>query len=139
MNIDIELENYLKSDQKLTYDFSKAEPGEVRLCSLDELKPGVVWVSPESGDGYFEIPAVSLTNYCEAYDPEYILLWLPNEQVYGAWDCDHWELIIFEDASWADIARDPVSYINAQWDGRSPLAKKIIPTNGYELKQGVPF
>ena len=132
MNIDIELENYLKSDEKLAYDFSKAEPGEVRLCSMDELKLGVVWVSPESGDGYFEIPAVSLTNYCEAYEPEYILLWLPNEQVYGAWDCDHWELIIYEDASWSDIANDPVSYINAQWDASRHWLKKssrLMDTN----------
>jgi len=139
MNIENALEDYLRSGNKLTYDFSKAEPGEVRLCTLDELNLGVVWVSPESGGGYYEIPAVSLTNYCVAYDPEFILLWLPNEQVYGAWDCDHWELIVFEGASWSDIANDPASYINAQWDSQSPLAKKVIPSSGYELQQGMPL
>ena len=56
MNIEQSLENYLSSGNQLSYDFSKAEPGEVKLCSLEELKLGVVWVSPEQGDGYYEIP-----------------------------------------------------------------------------------
>lgn len=139
MNIEKSLENYLLSGNQLCYDFSKAEPGEVRLCSLGELKLGVVWVSPENGEGYYEMPAISLTNYCEAYDPEFILLWLPNEQVYGSWDCDHWELIVFEGASWKDITEDPLLYLNAQWDSRTPVLTKILPTSKYELKQGTPF
>lgn len=133
------LKDFLEAGNQLSYDFSTVEPGEVRLGLLSELALGVIWVSPENGDGYYEIPAVSLTKYCQACDPEFILLWLPNEQVYGAWDCDHWELIVFENVSWEEIVADPALYINAQWDSNSPVAKKVIPANGYELKSGMPF
>ncbi|WOT03965.1 hypothetical protein [Shewanella youngdeokensis] len=141
MEFPSDLCDYLKEGNQLDYDVSKAEAGKVGICNLAEIKSGVVWVSPEDDeiDAFYEITAVSITNYCEDYDPEFILLWLPNEKVYGAWDCDHWVLTIFPNASWTDIAENPLPFLNAQWYPESDLGQVFNPASKYELILGRPF
>jgi len=141
MELPSDLYDYLKVGSQLDYDASKAEAGKVGICNLSEIKSEVVWVSPEDEeiDGYFEIPAISITNSCDAYYPEFILLWLPNEKVYGAWDCDHWVLTIFPDVCWSDIAKDPLPFINAQWFPDSVVGKALNPEPKYKLNEGMPF
>ena len=141
---------FLRAGRQLEYDSAKCEPGAVGLKELSVLTLGVVWVdsdesslADESSDateeGYYEIPAVSLTGACATHDPEFILLWLPNEGMYGTWDCDHWDLQVFRGKSWNDIVADPIAYIGAQWDGsQSKVMEPFKPIGLYELKKGRP-
>lgn len=142
-----ELQSFLKNESQLQYDASSIEPGRVGLSKLSELELGVVWVNsddsplqqddPNTGEeGYYEVPAVSLTNECEAYDPEFILLWLPNEKLFGSWDCDHWDLHVFPGATWDDIVADPAKYIDTQWsadEGGSSEYFKPYPNYPFQL------
>ena len=90
--------------------------------------------------GYYEVPAVSLTGECKHYDPEYILLWLPNEQLFGTWDCDHWDLSVFPNVTWNDIVRNPALYIGSQWEcSDKKSAEYFKPYPKYEFKEGMPF
>jgi hypothetical protein len=140
MNFENSLLEFLKSGKKLDYDYDRAEPGFVGLCSHDDLKEEIIYIEgPNQGESYFEIPAVSLTNDNEYYDPEFILLWLPIEKKYGTWDCDHWDLYIFENANWKDIELNPLPYINFQWDQDKKVGVLFDPTGKYELKQGWPI
>ena len=145
-----DLFEFLITGQQLEYDASRCEPGKVILKNYSELALGTVWVdsngSPlESDDpkakktGYYEVPAVSLTKECEGYDPEYILLWLPYDESYGSWDCDHWDLIIFPNTRWDDILEDPVLYLNAMWDNSSYVGDYFRPWPKYKFKTGRPF
>ena len=146
-----DLETFLGSDGQLTYDVEAVEPGHVGLASRAELQLGVVWINsdqspleeddPHAGeDGYYEVPAVSLTNECEAYDPEFILLWLPNERLFGSWDCDHWDLFVFRDKTWGDIVADPAKYIDVQWsDLDREISEHFKPYPRYPFKPGSPF
>ena len=94
---------------------------------------------PHAGEsGYYAIPAVNLVADAEGYEPEYILLWLPNEQAYGTWDTDHAELLVFPDVSWTDIAADPLPFVAAQWDGPEP-GVPFVPYPKYPYKPGRPF
>jgi len=138
MKIEEDLREFLISGRKLDYDYSKAEAGDVGLCSIEELSESSVWVAPPDGEGYFEVPAISLTNRCEDYDPGFILLWLPNERLYGAWDGDHWELTVFPNITWSDIASSPLKYINLQWYPDDTIGRSFKPV-GYKLEQGLPF
>ncbi len=113
---------------------------------LEELAEGEIWIGTdiegdplEGTDGYYAIPAVSLTGECKAYDPEFILLWLPHEKLFGTWDCDHWVLKVFRQATWADIVANPAAYLNAQWDWRDKLGSQFVPWLKYESKSGRPF
>jgi hypothetical protein len=107
MNLENSLTEFLKSGKKLEYDHDKAEPGFVGLCSFKEIKKDIIYLEgPKKGKSYYEIPAVSLTNENEFYEPEFILLWLPNEKLYGTWDCDHWDLYVFENTNWEDIEKN---------------------------------
>lgn len=151
LNLPAELVEFLSAGRELEYGSSSIEPGTVRLKSLDKLELGVVWVNsdesplsqddPHFGDkGYYEVPAVSLTGECEAYDPDFILLWLPNEQSFGTWDCDHWDLYVFPRKTWADIVADPATYLDAQWsDYDRKNSEYFKPYPKYEFKAGMPF
>lgn len=142
---------FLRSRKTLQYDQESVEPGHVGLAPLSELKLGAVWINsdgspfedddPQAGeDGYYEVPAVSLTNECESYEPEFILLWLPNEQLFGSWDCDHWDLFVFRDTTWADIIADPARYLDVQWsDTEREISDYFKPFPKYGFKQGSPI
>lgn len=137
---------FLSRNGQFNYDVSACEPGEVGLKCLEDLTVGEVWVNtdgagdPNSGaEGYYSIPAVSLTGKCESYDPEFILLWLPNEKLFGTWDCDHAVLTVFPDANWAQIVANPAVYLNAQWDSDPSVGVPLEPWHSYELKPGRPF
>jgi len=134
MDIEPSLADFVKAGKQLKYDERKAEPGMVGICGFGELKAEMIDVCRPSGfgDGYFKVPAVSLTNECEDYAPEYILLWLPNEKLYGAWNCDDGYLTVFPDAKWEDIVGNPLPYINAQWESDTKIGKPFDPATNYK-------
>ena len=137
---------FLRAGRQLDYDFSLAEPGEVKLKGLDALELGEVWIGTDiirdphfDEYGYYAVPAVSLTGACKAYDPEFILLWLPREQQFGTWDSDHWVLTVFGQTTWTNIVDDPFDYINAQWHPAVQTGRRFIPWPKYPFKSGKPF
>jgi hypothetical protein len=149
-NLPNDLFEFLITGQQLVYDTYLCEPGEVLLKSYAELKTGVVWVDSQGSaikyddpngtrQGYYEIPAISLTKESEHYDPEYLLMWLPQDRLYGSWDNDHWNLIVFPHTRWDDIAEDPVLYLNALWENRSHVGVYFQPWLKYDFKSGRPF
>jgi hypothetical protein len=146
LNLPDDAAEFLRAGRQLEYDHASIEPGEVKLKRLDELTMGEVWIGTDlpgdphaDDDGYYAIPAVSLTGECKSYDPEFILLWLPRERVFGTWDCDHWVLKIFRGATWSDIVASPATYLNAQWDGSDELGAQFLPWPDYAFKRGRPF
>jgi hypothetical protein len=145
-NLPEETVEFLRAGRLFEYDHSLIEAGEVKLKRLDELAEGEVWIGadmtgdPHTGQkGYYAIPAVSLTGECQNYDPDFILLWLPREKLFGTWDCDHWVLKVFRCATWADMVSNPVAYINTQWDANDRLGSPFVPWPQYEFKTGRPF
>jgi hypothetical protein len=144
-NLPTETVEFLKSGKQLSYGSKAVEWGEVKLKSLDKLELKEVTVGTETDEdphayeeGYYSVPAVSLTGECQSYDAEFVLLWLPNEQLFGAWDCDHWVLTVFQSTSWADIVEDPASFLNAQWDLNTTVGSRFEPWTKYEFKEGFP-
>jgi hypothetical protein len=145
-----ELQTYLRLRKNLKYKSSDCEPGRIVLKPLADLELSEVWVDSEESplrnndphggeEGYYVVPAVSLVHECEGYDPEFILLWLPDEGLFGTWDSDHWDLKVFPNTDWESIVSNPVPYINAQWDQDSKVSRYFIPWPRYEFKQGRPF
>lgn len=137
---------FLRQGRQLAYDPARIEAGEVKLKRLDELAEEEVWIhtdmdgDPHAGeDGYYAIPAVSLTGECRDYDPDFILLWLPREKLFGTWDNDHWVLKVFREANWANIVASPAQYINSQWDADDKVGSQFVPWPMYEFKSGRPF
>ena len=145
-NLPNEVVEFLRSGRQLEYDFKSIEAGQVKLKRFEQLLQREIWIGTNiSGDphanerGYYAIPAVSLTGECASYNPEFILLWLPQEELFGTWDCDHWALKVFHGTSWKDIVADPVAYINAQWDFADQLGSQFVPWPQYTFKNGRPF
>lgn len=149
-NLPKELRDFLQSGKQLDYDQSKCEPGKITLKKLKDLKADEVWIDSEESpiaekdpnkgkEGYYTVPAVSLIEDCEGYEPDFILLWLPNENLFGTWDCDHLDLKIFLKATWNDIVKNPLPYINAQWEADSNISRYFVPYPKYEFKLGKPF
>lgn len=141
---------FLQAGKQLKYEPEACECGAVTLVQLGKHVVGEVWVHPEDASlpgnsphagkkGYYAIPAISLIATCDGYDPEFILMWLPQSQVYGSWDCDHWDLRIFPGVTWAKIASSPLKYVNAQWHPEKVPNEVLVPWPDYAFKRGRPF
>lgn len=145
-NLPADAVEFFRRGDQLRYDPSDCEPGEVLLKGLRELSLGEIWLEADTpGDpnagmgGYYSIPAVSLTGECVAFDPEFILLWLPNERLFGTWDCDHWKLLVFPKVKWADIVAKPAPYLDVQWHANQLVTGSLTPWTDYKFKPGKPF
>lgn len=141
---------FLKSGKQLEYDVDECEAGQISLLPFEELTLGEVYIDsesspiaekdPHSGEkGYYAVPAVNLVADCEGYDPEGILIWLPDQQLFGTWDIDHWDVLVFPNTTWSDIVANPVKYINAQWEPDNVRCEYLEPFPKYTLRAGKPF
>jgi hypothetical protein len=141
-----ELRAFLAAGRKLEYDASKCEAGRIELRSLKSLRLKEYTLRPEESqlgrqdphageDGYYLVPGISLVGRCKSYDPDGILLWLPREERFGTWDCDHHVIQVFPWATWADIVADPVRHLNAQWAyPDAATTERLIPWRKYPFR-----
>lgn len=140
MNLPEDLTEFLKSQTELNYDYKSVEPDFIGIINFSKLELGKVWIEGEtSGKSYYEIPAINLTDQCESFDPEYILLYLPNEKMYGTWDSDHWKLYVFPNKNWTDIVKNPADFINQQWNPKKEIGIEFDPKADYKMINGWPF
>lgn len=140
MNLPADLTEFLKSKTELNYDHDSVEPDFVGIIDFDNLEIGEIYIEGEnSGKSYYSIPAINLTDTCKFYSPEYILLYLPNEQLFGTWDSDHWKLYIFPNTIWSEIVKNPAPYINQQWYPNEEIGILLDPKENYKMTIGWPF
>ena len=145
-----DLIQFLDAGHQLEYDPEKCEAGRVRLKHRSELTLRTFGAclggtgsphegeDPHPGPGVYLVPGVDLIASCtEDYQPEGLLVWLPDEKSFGTWDPCHDHLLSFgEDVRWSDIARSPDRFINAQWPSfydefeRAP-AEYVVPWPKY--------
>jgi hypothetical protein len=142
-NLPSETVEFLKSGNQPIYDFKSITAGEVKLKRFEDLSQGEVWIDTDMNgdphqweDGRYDVPAVSLTGECQNYLPEYLLLWLPNEKIFGTWDDDHGVLTVFPDATWTDIVSNPAPFVDAQWNPDSKVGTRFQPWENYQFKSG---
>jgi hypothetical protein len=80
--------------------------------------------------GTYLVLAVNLIAKCQDYSPAGLLLWLPVERRYGAWDSDHFTLEVFgKGTTWGRIAKQPVGYLEASvgGEGYDPPFERLVP------------
>ena len=119
LNLPKDLIEFICDGKALSYNEEKCIIGRAEFVSIDSLVSGRIYVEPKQGSpkkGYYTIPAVDLISECESFDAWGILVWLPDIQMFGTWDCDHRKLRVFQNAVWNDIEREPVRYLNGLWD-----------------------
>ena len=144
-----EVVSYLRSHRTFDIDTSPSECGDVVLASADALAVRDFWVNGEGRDwpddphaddgGYYVVPGVDLVGAVEGFDPDGILVWVPELSSFGTWDSDHWDLIVFEATPWEAIVADPVPFLDAQWDPTCPFDYLRPWTLGFEWRDGRPF
>lgn len=140
MELPKDLTKFINAKLELDYDYKSVEPEFVGIIDFDKLELGKVWIEGNaSGKSYYEIPAINLTDRCEQYDPEYILLYLPNEKLYGTWDSDQWKLYVFPETSWTDITENPDDFINQQWNPKKKIGVEFDPKINYKMINGWPL
>lgn len=121
LNLPQDLVDFIKYGKNLSYDEEKCVIGHIELVPIESLMRGRIYVDKivsnqnDLREGYYIIPAVDLIAECEGFDAWGILVWLPDIQKFGTWDCDHRELKVFLKAKWSGIVADPIKYLNAMW------------------------
>jgi hypothetical protein len=137
-----DLDRFLRDGLQLQYDRSFAEPGQVVLVEHVNLRLdtfGVFSIGKEQAfndpnrgrSGHYAIPAVNLVSSSERRMPGGILLWVPTERNFGAWDCEQRDLWLFPKAIWYDIATNPLPYINAMWRSERVEKRWLVPWPKY--------
>lgn len=61
------------------------------------------------------------------FEAEGVLVWFPEWNEYGSWDCDHHRIITYPGVTWPDIAAAPTWYINGQWYPDNVKHREINP------------
>jgi hypothetical protein len=147
VNLPHDLIFFLRSGDRLSYDASACEAGEIRFLPVDKLVVEYFPMDPAGSDdphadenGSYLVKGVSLIDSCDDYDPKGLLLWLPLDQRFGIWDGEHGTLVVFSPSvTWSQIASDLPRYINAGWgfDDSEPVqpltAWKLHPYNSKQL------
>lgn len=150
-----DLREFLASGRQLAYDAATCEAGRVTLRALADLRIERFPVDLQSSDlaaedphrgelGCWLVPGVDLVATAGGdHDPRGLLLWLPVERRFGIWDPDHGSLRLFRDGTtWSEIAAEPASFIDAQWDEGVPTEQLRAWAHEYspeQLHEPLPF
>ena len=78
------------------YYLNQGEPGE---------DPGLT----------YEVTGVDLLRKAGSYNPEGVLIWFPQFNEFGCFDCDHAIMTMLPGVTWKDIEANPSPYVNCQW------------------------
>jgi hypothetical protein len=152
LNLPADLVAFLAAGKQLEYDPEACDAGAVTLVPLARLKLQRFPVET-GGDAFrgddpnapgvnsYLVLAVDLVASCNGdYDPAGLLLWLPIERRYAAWDSSHCKIDVFaEEVTWERIAADPARYLEASLggDGYDPPLERLVPwlSHPYGKKQ----
>jgi hypothetical protein len=127
LQLPADLVAFLDAGRQLEYDPAACEAGAVTLLPRSELRLRTFGAhcggtsheagDPHPGPGVYLVSGVDLVASCTGdYEPEGLLVWFPGERSFGVWDSSHDYVLVFGPAvSWAQIARSPARFINAQW------------------------
>ncbi|MCA9070328.1 MAG: hypothetical protein KDA84_15455 [Planctomycetaceae bacterium] len=141
MNLPMDLVEFLSVGTQLEYDPDDCDAGVVTLLPLAELKLERFPVET-SGQPFFKddpnhpnvnsylVLGVNLIASCDDYDPRGLLLWLPIEHRYAAWDDSHCTILVFgEQVTWDDIINNPVPYLEGSLgaDGSDAPFESLVP------------
>jgi len=142
LKLPADLVAFLQSGASLEYDHEQYDPGKITLLTLPQLKLQNFPVDydtglddshedPHAGEaGCYLVQGVNRVATCEDFDPEGIILWLPVEQRFGAWDSDHRYLEMFgETVTWTSIVADPGPHLEASCggEGYDPPFSRLQP------------
>jgi hypothetical protein len=144
-----DLAAFLAAGKRLEYDPEECDAGAVTLVPLAELKLQRFPVETSGDPSYKDDPnAPGVNSYLvlavdliassnDNYEPAGLLLWLPIERRYAAWDSSHCTIDVFPaDVTWERIAADPVPYIEASLGGELPTERLVPwPAHPYGDKQ----
>jgi hypothetical protein len=152
MEIPPDLLAFLMAGRQLQYEAADCEAGRVVLLSQDQLKVRLYPTDVDNGPiknssdphyrelGCYLVPGVSLVAASDGFDPDGLLLWLPEENCYGTWDSSHTLLEAFDrEVTWSHIANDPIRFINSFWsDERVGGLAPLVPWPKYQYDQTQP-
>ncbi len=137
LNLPQDLVDFISHGKSLSYDEEKCIIGHIELVPIESLMRGRIYVDKivsnqnDLREGYYIVPAVDLIAECEGFDAWGVLVWLPDIQKFGAWDCDHRELRVFSKAKWSNIVEDPIKYLNAQWKSTGAEIAIFVASDKY--------
>lgn len=124
-----DLLDFITSGDKLEFDPTECEAGNITLCNIDQLHLSLFSVNCDDTDvgsedpnigraGCYLVEGVDLIQESDGgYGSEGLLIWLPKDNRYAVWDSSHNQMFVFETKTrWVDIVKTPIRYLNAQWE-----------------------
>jgi len=123
-----DLQQFIVSGRELEYDSDACEAGTVTLTTMELLQSFLFPMNCEdtpvadedpnkNGLGCYLVEGIDLVQDSDGgYGSEGLLIWLPLDRRYGAWDSSHNIIYTFDETTtWMDIVDAPARYLSAQW------------------------
>jgi hypothetical protein len=124
-----DLREFLASGKQLEYHVEACDVGRVTLATVAQIRLSLFTMDcndlefadedpNKDGEGSYFVEGVDLIQTSDGgYGDEGLLIWLPLDKRYAAWDNSHNQIHAFAaDTTWSDIVSSPVRYLNAQWE-----------------------
>jgi hypothetical protein len=137
-----DLLSFLRLGRQLEYDEPNSEIGRLMLKSEMDLSLSTITTFPNYQsiindpysdlDGLYQIEVYDLVAESERYDKEGLLCWIVAVKRFGSVDPEHGDVLTFPDATWTDLAKAPLPYLDAQWnDG---IGERVLPWLYFQFK-----
>ncbi|QDV43454.1 hypothetical protein Enr13x_33110 [Stieleria neptunia] len=131
-----DLRHFLESKRQLAYDTQSSIVGEITLKAFGDLSRSIIRVYPgcqsipddpyESLDGTYQVDVFDLIASSDKYSPEGMFCWIPSLELFASIDSEHGDVLAFPKVSWSMVARNPLKYLEAQWDATG-YGKRLYP------------
>lgn len=120
-----DLLQFLNDGQQLQYDEDMSSIGRIALKRAADLALTTISVpngcqsiidDPYSDlNGHYQVQVIDLVAESEDYPTEGLLCWIVALQQFGSIDPEHGDVITFGEASWTDIAAEPLAFLDSIW------------------------
>jgi hypothetical protein len=87
---------------------------------------------PHQGMGYYQVPFVNLMRCKDLWANGFgTLVWLPEEQLFGAYDTEHHWFYLFIKTTWEEIQANADVYISILEGEENPKTRPLVPWPKY--------
>jgi hypothetical protein len=128
---------FLKAGQRLDYCADGTSIGRLHLKHAGELVSRMARLHPDGQgaiddpyahlNGNYAVELIDLVRESDDYDSDGLLCWIPTIESFASVDEEHSKVITYTGATWNDIVRDPVGYLDSQWGLGSVPVDQVLP------------
>lgn len=108
-------------------DFNNNYCGKITFYSINQLEINYIPYNKNKKIGYIKV--VDIIKDCDKVTPYGVFIYLPDYKLFGTYDRDTKEIIVYKNTNIEDIQSDLIKYINFHWKKNLEICEKLNTVN----------